>query len=143
VANEQGTEKVKGVFNWQGVIMAGNREQKWEDITLKSLEKRLRCLPEVEIPETLKAKLFASIPPGQPKNARELHMQWRSGAWAFGAAVAAVVILALIFMPNYGASVPSKRLIADLNDRTICYALADQNSVFVKDANRADCNGWR
>jgi hypothetical protein len=143
VANEQGTEKVKGVFNWQGVTMTANQEQKWEDMTLKSLEKRLRSLPEVKIPETLKTKLFASIPPGQPKTAREFHMQWWSGAWTFGAAVAAVVILVLIFMPNYGASVPSKRLIADLNDRTICYALADQNNVFIKDANRADCNGRR
>ncbi len=99
--------------------MTENKEQDWENITLKSLEAKLQSLSELQVPQSLRAKLFASIPERQPRVAPTHPVQWRLGAWGFGAAAVVVLILALIFLPNYGPSVPPKTLIIDLNDKTI------------------------
>jgi len=135
VANKPSIEKIKGIINWQGITMAGNQEQEWKDMKLESLEAELRCLPGVRIPETLKAKLFARIPDSEAGASGESRVQWWARVWRFGAAVAAVVILALIFVPNYGPSGPSNVTIADLNDRPTRCVLADQNSTLVEDTN--------
>jgi hypothetical protein len=121
--------------------MAENQEQKWKGMTLKSLEAKLRSLPGVEVPEALKAKIFAKIPHSKAGPAPERRVQWRPGIWGFGIAAAAVLILALIFVPSYGPSGPSQTLIADLNDRTVRHILADQNNALVEDTNYADSNG--
>ena len=133
MADKPGTEKIKEIFNWQGMTMRKNQEQKWEDMTLKSLETKLRCLPEVEVPETLKAKLFAAVPGGKAGDSSEHLTQWLPGAWGLGAAAAAVFILALIFVPDYNPSAPLKTLTMDLNDRSTYHVLADQNSAYIAD----------
>jgi hypothetical protein len=127
--------------------MTENKEHDWENITLKSLEAKLQSLSEVQVPQSLRAKLFATIPERQPPVAPAHQVQWRLGAWGFGAAAVVVLILALIFLPNYGPSVPSKTLIMDLNDKTIDlndkpadlndslthYIMTDQNSARAMD----------
>ena len=121
--------------------MTENQEQKWEDVTLKSLEAEVRSLGEVEAPETLKRKLFAQIPNSKPGCEREHQVRWRSGVLGFAAAVAAVVILALIFVPNYVPSMPSQRVIAEINDRPTHSSPAEESNALIKDINYADCNG--
>ena len=117
--------------------MTENQEQKWVDMRLKSLEAELRCLPEVEVPETLEGRLLAAIPDRAEKVAREHQVKWYAGAWDFGTtATAAVLILALMFMVNYGLSMPPKMLITELNDTSLCYTRWDQNS-FLYDQNNA------
>ena len=123
--------------------MAQNQEQKWQDMTLKSLEAKLRSFPGLEVPETLKARLFAAIPAGKAKATQQHRAQWWRGIWAWGTAVAAVVILALIFVPDYGPSMPSQMLIADLNDRPARCLLADQNNTFAVDTNYVSRNRGR
>jgi hypothetical protein len=116
-------------------MMAQNQEQRWQDMTLNSLEAKLRSFSLLEAPETLKAKLFAAIPAEKAKAAQQHRAQWWRGIGAWGTAAAAVVILALIFVPDYGPSMPSQTLIADLNDRPVRNLLTDQNNALVEDIN--------
>jgi len=133
VANEQGTEKIEGIFNWQGITMAQNQEQKSKDITLKSLGAELRHLPEVDVPEALEARLLAAIPHSQAKPAPEYHIQWHR-AWDFGVtAAAAVLIFALLFLVNYGLSISPQTSITEF-DTSLCYTRWDQNN-FLYDQN--------
>lgn len=128
--------------------MKENQEQKWKDTTLKSLEAKLRNLPEVEVPETLEAKLLAAIPDREPV-AIEHSVRQHPGAWDFGATAAAVIlILALIFTVNYGLSTPSQMLSAQPKDTSLCYTgwephylPLDQNNALVEDTNYTNCNG--
>ena len=108
--------------------MAQNHKQKWEDtrtrftsnkntgMTSKSLETEFSCLPELEVPETLEAKLLAAIPDRKSKVTQEhRHQRW---GWGFATAAAAVVILSLIFGQIYNSSGSPKTLI-DINDTLI------------------------
>jgi len=108
--------------------MTQNHKEKCKGVTLKSLETRLRNLAEVEVPETLRAKLFATIPDSQAKVTPEYRVRWRLGAWVFGAAAAAVLILALVVTQNYNPSMPSQALITDPKDISLCYVPADRNN---------------
>ena len=121
--------------------MKRNQEEKREDIMFNTLEAKLRSLPEVEVPKSLKAKLFAKIPDSKVECTRKYQVQSRTRVWGLGIAAAAIVILAVIFSPNYDPSVPSREVIADLNDRTTRYLLADQNNTINKDSNYVDFNG--
>jgi len=126
--------------------MTRNQEKKWDDMTLESLEARLRRLPEVQVPEALEAKLLAAIPDKQPKASIEDSVRWHPGAWDFGVtAVAVVLILALMLTVNYGLSTPSQALSAQLQDTSLCYTawerygfLGDQNAL-IEDTNYANC----
>jgi hypothetical protein len=125
--------------------MKENQEQKWKDTTLKSLEAKLRNLPEVEVPETLEVKLLAAIPDREPV-AIEHSLRQHPGAWDFGVTAAAVIlILALMLTVNYGLSTPSQTLSAQPKDTSLChtgwerqYFLGDQNAL-VEDTNYANC----
>ena len=131
MADKQGTEKIKDIFNRKDIAMVENQEHKWA--TLKSLEAHLRRLAEIEVPETLKAKLFAAIPDEKSKAGSKHCGRWWPGAWGFGATAAAILVLVLIFVTNYGTSGPSRNLIADINDKPAYYTLADQNNTSVGD----------
>lgn len=111
--------------------MAQNQKQNWEDMTLKSLEGQLRHLPEVEVPETLEAKLLTGIPERELKVRQEHQVRWWPGALGFGAVAAAVLILALIFIPSYAPSTPSLRPVIEPNDKSRD-GLTDQNSAYVE-----------
>lgn len=117
--------------------MTKNREQKFKDMTVKSLEGQLRSLPDVEAPETLKGKLLAAVPRSDADVTQEYQVQWRPRAWDFGAtAVAAVLIFALMFMVNYGLSVPSQASLAGFSDTSLVCPRWDQNN-FLDDQNNA------
>jgi hypothetical protein len=135
--NQQDTEKTKDVFvKWSTVVMK-NKEQKWKNVTLKSLEARLRRFPKHQPPETLKAKLLAVIPRTQPQLAQKRQIKLQSRVWNFGAfTTAAAVILAFMFMLNYALSTPSQMLFTELDDTSLSYAASgpyrfeyDQNDV--------------
>lgn len=133
MAKQQGTKEIKGIFDWQGITMGQNREQNWKDITLKSLESELRRLPEPEIPDALEDKLLAAIPEAKPK-AQEHHVIHHPRARDFGlTAAAAVLIFALIFLVNYGLSVPSS---ANFYDTSLVYPRWEESS-FLDDQNSA------
>jgi len=113
--------------------MTENQEQKSKDMTLKSLEAELQRLPEVEVPEALEAKLLAAIPDSRAKAAPGHQLQWHR-AWDFGVtAAAAVLIFALMFLVNYGLSIPSQTSITEF-DTSLCYTRWDQNN-FLYDQN--------
>ena len=100
-----------------------NKEQNWKNVTLKSLEARLRRFPKHKPPETLKAKLLATIPNTQPQPAQKSQIKLQSRLWNFGAiTAAAAVILAFMFMLNYALSTPSQMLFTELNDTSLSYA---------------------
>ena len=135
MANKPGTEKVKGIFDWQGITMTQDKKQKCKDMTLKSLETQLCSLAKVKVPETLEAKLLAAIPDSGPKITRYYQVKRHQRIQDFGAiAVAAVLIFALMFMINYGLSIPSQMLSAELNDTSLCYTRWEQNN-FLYDQN--------
>ena len=138
MADFSGTEKNEGFFNWQGITMAKNQEQKSKDITLKSLAAKLRHLPEVEVPEKLEARLLAAIPERNSKAARIYQLRWYR-AWDFGVtAAAAVLIFALMFLVNYGLSVSPHASITEFDTSLNCTRwdqnnfLYDQNNMYVE-----------
>lgn len=117
--------------------MMENKEQKWEDITLKSLETRLRHLPEVEVPKTLKNRLFAMVPDRAARASREEKAKRHPGVRSIGAAAAAaVLILALMLMVDYGLSTPKQVLFTEIDNMSLCYPRPDQNN-FLYDQNHA------
>lgn len=151
MANEPGIEKIKDIFDWQGITMKGNQEQKRKDTTLKSLEAELRNLPEVEVPETLEARLLAAIPDRGPKASVEQRAKRHPGLWDFGVTTAAaILILALMLTVNYGLSTPSQTLLTKFKDTSLCYTrweqnslLYDQNNTLIEDTNYTNCNDLR
>jgi hypothetical protein len=122
------------------MIMTESTEQKFREMTSKSLEKMLRRFSELQVPEALKARLFAAIPRRRVRSGQEYHARrWRV-VWGFGTAAAVVLFLAIMLAPNYIPSGPAKTVVADLNDRTMRSVISDQNSGLIKDTNNADCN---
>jgi len=117
--------------------MAANQERKREDITLESLKARLRSLAKVQAPEALRAKLFATIPSEGARFAPEQQLRGRLQGWGVVAAAAAVLLIALIVVPNYSPSVTPRSFVSDLNDKASRGVLADQNSALFEDSNYA------
>ncbi|MHC4619235.1 MAG: hypothetical protein ACYTEQ_15935 [Planctomycetota bacterium] len=108
--------------------MKPNRERKWKKLKPKSLEEKLRRLPDVDVPQRLKARLLAAIPVGKDTPSREVQFRWFPRAWDFGVtAAAAVMIIASLLLVNYGLSVPSQTLLTEFDDTSLCYPRWDQN----------------
>ena len=112
--------------------MIQNWKDKSQNITLKSLQAQLRNLPELKLPEQLKEKLFAAIPENKTTVSDKQDAKRWSLTLGLGAA-AAVFIMALIFLSNYGPKNPSI-ILAELNDTSSCFVFADNNS------SRAEAN---
>jgi len=113
----------------------GNYEKE-QDITKRSLERRLRSLADMEAPEKLKAALLGAIPEraGRPHR-QPARRGWYPGARDFGVtAAAAVVIIGLMFMVSYGLSVPSQGQLSE--DTSLAYPRWDQN-FFSPDQNNS------
>ena len=140
MADEPSPEAITGHLDWQDIIMKENHKHIWEDMTLKSLEAKLRSLPEPGIPETLEARLHDAIPQKPLAMIREHPLRRRIKAYGFWATAAAVLILAVVLASNHGPSAPSHRFVADLNDRTSRQAPTDQNAVLVEDTNFVHSN---
>jgi hypothetical protein len=102
-------------------------------MTLRSLEERLRHLPQPQVPKTLKARLFATIPDTQPQIDVAGRSKWRFNIRNFGAtAAAAVLIFAFVFTLNHALSIPPQALLTELEDVSLWYTgqqyfMYDQN----------------
>jgi len=123
--------------------MTTNQEQKRQDLTLKSLEADLRRLPEVQIPETLQAKILASVPDGKAGGPQGNWVRRWPRVCGIGIATAAVLILGLVFMANYALFMSSQPPVTDLNDGPTRYVLSDQNSLLIEDTNHVNSGGQR
>jgi hypothetical protein len=122
--------------------MTENQEHKWNDMSLKSLEEELRCLPEVRVPEKLKTKLLAAIQSRQQKIPVKHQLKWYLRARdLIATAAAAIFIFASMLMVSYGLPNPPKTLL-ELNDSSLRYKsiFYDQNCIFVKDDNYTSCD---
>lgn len=126
--------------------MTGNKEHKWDDMSLKSLEKELRLLQEVEVPEKLKTKLLSAIRSKQQKTTGyqlEWHLCTRD---LVATAAAAIFIFASMLMVSYGLPNPPQTLLTEQNGLSLGHTMFEQNIfydrnyVFVKDNNYTNCN---
>jgi hypothetical protein len=107
--------------------MTDNKEHRGKGMTLRSLKAELRRLPEVEAPRGLRARLLAAIPAGREGLASEPQAKGHYRRWDFGvSAAAAVLILASLFMVNYGLSVPTQVLLTGFTDTSLGGTLWDQ-----------------
>jgi hypothetical protein len=102
-------------------------------MTLRSLEERLRHLPQPQVPKALKARLFATIPDTQPQIVGAGQIKWHFRIRNFGAtAAAAVLIFAFMFTVNRALSIPPQALLTELEDVSLWhtgqqYYMYDQN----------------
>ena len=120
--------------------MTKKQDKKWEDMTSKPLKARLRRLPEIEVPEKLKARLFAAVPNIEAPAEHRRHILWQPRISDFGVTAAAIVLIfALMFMLNLGLSIPSRALLTDINDTSLVYPrwdhttfICDQNAILSK-----------
>lgn len=115
--------------------MKRNQEEKSDDMTLESLEERLRSLPELDVPKALEARLAAAVPSGaegtsvRPRTARcpRLWDYWATAA-------AAILIVALMLTANYGVSDSSRTFSTQITDTSLCGTLWDR-CTFLGDQN--------
>ena len=113
--------------------MKESDKHKAENITLRQLKKKLRCLCDLEVPDGLKSRLLGAIPYSKTKPALEYKFKWFLQIRDFGAsAAAALLIFVLILVLNYGLSVPSQTLAAEVNDISLCYTVWDR-TIFLYD----------
>ena len=118
--------------------MAVNDKNKPKNWTLRSMEKKMRLFPKIEPPESLETKLMAILqthPPPIRYFRPAFHVRL---ARFVASAAAAVFILSLILMINYGLSTGSSALFAQF-DTSLSYPAYDSNYFFVsRDNNAAD-----
>jgi len=129
VANKSVAEKVKNVAEGQDIAMKKNRANEPKGTDLISVESQLRSLAEVEVPETLKERLFAAVKQGWHDGKRQSRFRSKHRRWGFTAAAAVILIFALMSVVKYGLSAPSQLLPGGLNDTSLCYARIDENSL--------------
>jgi hypothetical protein len=115
--------------------MKENHKRMAKELTLKSLEVKLRSLPDPRTPESLEAKLHATIPQEPMEIIRDHPVRRRLQTYGLWATAAAVLILAWVLASNSGPPAPSRRFVADLNDRTGHQVPSDQNAVLIEDTN--------
>ena len=110
-------------------------KQQPENVPLKSLEARLRSLPKLPVPATLRARLFRTI----PETASSSPADWPGislrRTWAGAAAV--IFVCALAFVINYGSSIFPNRLITEANVASANSTVIDHNSTYIVDTNHA------
>ncbi|MHC5060612.1 MAG: hypothetical protein ACYTFK_05965 [Planctomycetota bacterium] len=107
--------------------MMRNKKSNWAKITLRSLEEQLHQLPQPQTPETLKARLFATIPEHPPQMNPAQQLKWRFQIRKFAAtAAAAVLIFAFMFSVNHVLSVPPNGLLTELEDISLNYIAQQQ-----------------
>ena len=112
------------------------KKHSWCNITLRAIQVKLRRLPDVDVPETLMPKLLADIPHAEPVSASKPQAKWLRDPWDIGAtAAAAVLILALMFVVNYGMSNPSWPLLAEYDTSLSCTTWEQTNVLY--DQNNA------
>ncbi|MHC4260637.1 MAG: hypothetical protein ACYSTF_09555 [Planctomycetota bacterium] len=126
--------------------MKRNQEEKSDDMTLGSLEQRLRHLPEPGVPEALEARLLAVITSDTADVSISPRIVRYPRLWDFWAtAAAAILIIALMLTANYGLFVSSRTLSMQLRDTSLLGtawdrypSLGDQNTL-IEDTNYAAC----
>ena len=121
--------------------MTDNQEHEWDDMTLKSLESELRCLPEVKVPDKLNTRSLDAIPGRRQKVSIEHQLKWHLEARDLVAtAAAAIFILTSMLMVSYGLPNPPQTLLTELNDTSLWYTTLEQNYIFIKDKNYTNCD---
>ena len=136
--------------------MTENKEHKWNDMPLKSLEAELRRLPEVKVPEKLKTRILDAIPGRRQKVSIGHQLKWHLYTRDLVAtAAAAIFIFSSMLMVSYGLPNPPQTLLTELNDTSLCHTgweqnnllydqnsfLYDQNSSLIEDINYMNYNG--
>ena len=116
--------------------MVENQKNKGNDMPLRSLEKELRSLPKVKIPEKLKAKILAAIPSKQRELSIEYQRKWYLAPRDFVAtAAAAIFIFISMLMVSYGLPNPPQKMLTGLNDTSMWYTTLEQNYILIGDSN--------
>jgi hypothetical protein len=126
--------------------MKRNQEKRSDDMTLGSLEQRLRHLPEPGVPEALERRLLGAIPSDTADVSVSPRIVRYPRLWDFWAtAAAAILIMALMLTANYGLSVSSRTLSTQPRDTALLGTawdrypfLGDQNTL-IEDTNYAVC----
>jgi hypothetical protein len=107
--------------------------KKWRNLTAASLEKILRRLPQIKPPDGLEHKLLEVVPQSPEQTAVRLQGRWHLMASRFTATVAAAIfILALMLVINYGLSAPEGMSLAQFDETVPLYSRLDQNNLMYK-----------
>lgn len=111
-----------------------HKKNKSKDLSLKSLETKLRLLPKAKASQTLKSRLFATIPNKPIGISYDFQLKRDFRIWNFSTtAAAAVLIVAFMFMVNYALSNPAPISMIEQNDTSLFsgsnqqYFFNDQN----------------
>ncbi len=94
------------------------------------LKAKLRSLADIPVPDSLKQKLFETIPGAQAGGRR-----FSPGRWKLMAAAAIVLLVGIVCMQNYGL-LPLSHM--EPNGIRLRTAPSDQNGVSVTDTNDAN-----
>jgi hypothetical protein len=119
--------------------MKENRDSELNKVTLKSLETKLRSIPQPDAPVTLKLKLLKVIPKKPRKEEYARTIRPRLGILGYGATAAMVFILTLIVILNFGRSTAPRMFVPGPNDGIYNYP-NDLNVPSVKDINYVNYN---
>jgi hypothetical protein len=103
-------------------------------ITLQDIKKKLRSMPELEVPVTLLDKILKSIPQKKIEKVSVSPFRPRFGIWGLGASAAMITILSMIFFMNMYTPAPSNKIVMDLND-SVNNSPNDLNDPFIGDTN--------
>jgi len=118
--------------------MAVNDKNKPENWTLRSMEKKLRSLPKIEPPESLETKLMAILQ-AHPLPIRYFRPAFHIRLARFVAsAAAALFILSLMLMIDYGLSIRPGALFAQFDTSLSCPAYNVNYFFESRDNNAAD-----
>ena len=105
-----------------------------DKITLRDIKEKLRSMPELEPPVKLQEKLLKAIPQKRTEDVTVRSFRPRLGIWGLGASAAMILIMSMIFVLNLNPSVPSHKMVIDLNDTATNFT-SDLNDPFIKDSN--------
>jgi len=100
------------------------------------LKAKLRSLAEIPIPDSLEQRLFDTIPSARPQGGSGCHSPVRR--WQFMAVAAAVLLVGLVCIQNYGLSPSSRGPMVTSSHTGPRVGSADQNRVSVIDTNDAN-----
>ena len=114
--------------------MKENHDFNLDKMTSKSLKEKLRSIPKLKVPVTLRAKLFDTIPQKRTKKSSDCNLKHRFGILSFPASAAAAMILLFIIVLSYSPSTPSYNSDIDFNNISN-NTPNDLNESFIDDSN--------
>jgi hypothetical protein len=118
--------------------MKDNQKLKWDDVTLESLEAKLRSIPKPDVPVTLKEKLLAAIPKKKIKTFSPVRPGF--GFWSYGATAAVITILIAAAFFNFNVPDTSHKTVVDMNEGLSNNFPNDLNVPLIEDINYVNDN---